>query len=82
MPHYVYLARCADDSLYAGTCIDIAQREAKHNDGTGSKYTRSRLPLKIIYTEEFNTLSEARRRETEVKKMSRPQKEALLKKDI
>lgn len=76
--HYFYLARCSDDSLYAGTCIDIKEREAKHNDGTGAKYTRSRRPVAIIYHEEFPTLSDARKREAEVKKMSRAAKEALL----
>lgn len=80
MPHYFYLARCADSSLYAGTCIDVAEREAKHNDGTGAKYTRSHGPVKIIYTEEFETLSEARKREAEVKKWSKEKKESLLQK--
>ncbi len=78
MSHSFYLARCSDDSLYAGTCIDAAEREAKHNDGTGAKYTRSRRPVTIIYTEEFETLSDARKREAEVKKWSKEQKEALV----
>lgn len=75
--HYVYLARCADGSLYTGTCIDVKERETTHNSGKGSKYTRSRLPLKIIYTEEYETLSEARKREAAVKKLSKVRKEAL-----
>jgi putative endonuclease len=78
VPHYFYLARCADSSLYAGTCLNIQEREAKHNDGTGAKYTRSRRPIKIIYHEEFATLSEARKREAEVKRWTKPQKEKLL----
>ncbi len=78
MPHLFYLARCADGSLYAGTCIDVKEREAKHNEGKGAKYTRSRLPIKIMYTEEFETLSEARKREAEVKKWKKEQKEKLL----
>lgn len=80
MPHYFYIARCRDDSLYSGTCMDVKEREAKHNDGTGAKYTRSRRPVKIIYTETFETLSEARKREATVKKMKRAKKEALLEK--
>lgn len=80
MPHYFYLARCADDSLYAGTAVDIKEREAKHNDGTGAKYTRSRGPVKIVYSEEFETLSEARKREAEVKKWTKEKKESLLEK--
>lgn len=78
MTHYFYLARCNDESLYAGTCIDLEEREAKHNAGTGAKYTRSRLPVRIIYHEEFTTLSEARKREAEVKKLSKAQKENLV----
>lgn len=79
MTHFAYLARCSDGSLYAGTCVDIAAREAKHNDGTGSKYTRSRLPLKIVYHEKFETLSEARKREAELKNMKKTEKEAMTK---
>jgi len=79
VPHFFYLARCSDGSLYAGTCIDPEGREAKHNDGTGAKYTRSRRPVKIIYTEKFRTLSKARKREAEVKRWSRERKEVLAK---
>lgn len=78
MPHYFYLARCNDNSLYAGTCINPTEREQKHNDGTGAKYTWSRRPVKIIYTETFDTLSEARKREAEVKRMTKQEKEELL----
>ena len=75
--HYVYLARCADGSLYTGTCVDVQERAATHNSGKGAQYTRSRLPLKIIYTEEYGTLSEARKREAAVKKLSKVEKETL-----
>ena len=78
MPHFFYLARCSDGSLYAGTCIDLKDREAKHNDGTGAKYTRSRRPVTFVYHEKFKTLSAARKREAEVKKWNREQKEMLL----
>lgn len=78
MPHYFYLARCADDSLYSGTCIHIQEREKMHNSGKGAKYTRSRLPIQIIYSEEYETLHEARQRESAVKKLTKIQKEALL----
>ncbi len=69
MPHFFYLARCADGSLYAGTCVDVERREHAHDTGKGAKYTRSRRPVRIIYAEEFATLSEARRREAAVKKI-------------
>lgn len=76
--HFVYLARCADNSLYCGTCIDLADRERKHNDGTASKYTRSRRPVAFIYHEELPTLSEARRREAAIKRLPKWQKEELV----
>ena len=78
MPHYFYLARCSDESLYSGTCVNLQEREAKHNDGSGAKYTRARRPVEFVYHEEFETLSEARKREAEVKKWTRQQKEELL----
>jgi len=78
MSHYFYLARCSDGSLYAGTCVDLKEREAKHNAGKGAKYTRGRGPVEIIYHEEFNTLSDARKREAEVKKLSKEKKEQMM----
>ena len=75
--HFFYLARCSDGSLYAGTCVNIREREQTHNEGRGAKYTRSRLPIAIIYSETFATLSEARKREAEVKRWNKRQKEAL-----
>jgi len=78
MPHYFYLARCKDDSLYSGTCINLEEREALHNAGKGAKYTRAKGPVKFIYHEEYETLSEARKREAEVKKWNKQQKEDLL----
>lgn len=80
MPFYFYFARCADGSLYAGTCLDLAARVAKHNEGKGAKYTRSRLPITIIYHEEFSTLGDARRREIEVKQWRKSDKEDLVRK--
>ncbi len=76
--HYVYIARCRDGSLYTGTCVDLGAREAKHNDGTGAKYTRSRRPVRIVYHEVFETLSEARKREAAIKRLEKSQKESLI----
>jgi len=59
--------------------VDRAAREARHNAGTGAKYTRSRRPVRIIYFEKFRTLSEARQREAQVKKMKKAEKETLVK---
>lgn len=78
MSYFFYLARCSDDSLYSGSCLDLKAREAKHNEGKGAKYTRSRLPIKILHHEEFATLKEARQREAEIKTWSKIQKEALV----
>lgn len=64
--------------MYTGFCVNLAERERKHNDGTGSKYTRSRLPVKFVYHEEFETLTEARKREAQVKKWRKDKKEALI----
>ena len=78
MPHYAYIARCGDGSLYVGTCVDLAAREALHNAGKASKYTRSRLPVAFVYHEEHPTLSAVRTREAALKKLSRTEKLALL----
>jgi putative endonuclease len=78
VPYFFYLARCADGSLYSGSCVDIQAREAKHNEGKGAKYTRSRTPVSVVYHEEFSTLTEARRREAQVKTWSKAEKERLV----
>ncbi len=80
--HYVYLARCRDGSLYTGTCLDLAARENAHNDGTGAKYTRSRRPVRFVYHETYATLSEARKREAEIKRLPRERKILLLPKKV
>ena len=77
MPFF-YLARCADNSLYCGSCKDLVAREAAHNAGKGAKYTRSRRPIRMAYSEEFPTLAEAMKREAEVKKWRKEEKERLV----
>ena len=79
MSHYFYLARCSDNSLYAGYCVNLEEREEKHNEGTGAKYTRARRPVKFDYSEKFETKSDAMKREAEVKKYSKIEKENLIK---
>ena len=78
MAFYFYLARCRDNSLYAGYCKNLDEREAAHNNGTGAKYTRAKGPVKLIYSEAFTTKSEAMKREYEVKQWPKAQKEALV----
>lgn len=77
MAFYFYLARCADESLYVGSCNNLQEREARHNEGKGAKYTHNRRPVKIIYSEQYLTLIEARKRELQVKKWIRIKKENL-----
>ncbi len=77
--YYVYLARCSDDTLYCGYCVDLKDREDKHNQGEGAKYTKYRRPVKIVYSEEFNTASKAMKREAQIKSWSKADKEKLIK---
>ena len=79
MSYHFYFARCSDNSLYCGSCKNFVNREKIHNSGKGAKYTRSRIPVKIIYTEKFPTLAEAMRRESQVKKWPKQKKEKLAK---
>ena len=76
--HFFYLARCSDNSLYSGTTVNLKARERRHNAGRGARYTASRRPIEIVHHEEFETLLDARRREAEVKRWSKAQKEKLV----
>ncbi|MFT4583669.1 MAG: putative GIY-YIG superfamily endonuclease [Gammaproteobacteria bacterium] len=73
----VYIVRCADDSLYTGVTIELEQRIAKHNAGKGAKYTRSRRPVVVMYSELAADRSAALRREREIKRMSTASKRRL-----
>lgn len=78
MNNYTYILRCADDTLYCGWTNDLTARLSAHNSGKGAKYTRGRGPVTLVYSETFPTQSEAMRREAEIKKLSRAQKQALI----
>ena len=78
MPHYVYLLRCADGSLYIGETADLAARERDHNEGRGGRYTAQRLPVRIIYAEQHRSKQEALERERQLKRWSRQKKELLI----
>lgn len=78
MRAYTYLLRCADDTLYCGWTNDLTARLAAHNSGKGAKYTRGRGPVQLVYSELFASQGEAMRREAELKRLSRVQKQALL----
>ena len=76
--NYVYILRCSDDTLYCGWTIDLEHRLAAHNSGAGAKYTRSRLPVELVYYEEYEDRHDARSREWHVKRMSRNEKLKLI----
>ena len=75
---YVYLLRCADGSLYCGWTTDPEARLAAHNSGHGAKYTRSRLPVEMVYLEPCADRHEAMSREWHIKRMSHAEKERLV----
>lgn len=76
----VYLVVCSDDSLYCGIALDAEKRVAKHNSSKGSKYTRSRLPVFLVYTEECCTKSQALQREYAIKQLTREEKLEMIEK--
>ena len=76
--NFCYMLRCADGSLYTGWTKDLEQRLQTHNAGKGGKYTRSRLPVELVYREEFETKEEAMSREWHLKRLSRQEKLRLI----
>lgn len=74
----VYFLRCADGSLYAGATNDLARRVAQHAAGKGARYTRSRLPVFLVYDEPARDRSAALRREAALKRLARREKLALV----
>ena len=75
---WVYLVRCADDTLYCGITNDLERRLAAHNSGRGAKYTRPRRPVELVYQEPCPDRPAALRREAALKRLPRAQKLALL----
>ena len=76
--HYIYIARCKDKTLYTGYTDDLMKREKAHNEGKGARYTRGRRPIKIVYSEEFKTKSKAMRREYQIKRLTKMEKEKMV----
>ena len=79
--NYVYMLRCRDGSLYTGWTNDLDKRVKTHQSGQGGRYTRSRLPVKLVYFETYPTKQEAMRREWELKRLSKAEKEKLVRGD-
>ncbi len=73
------MVRCKDGTLYTGCTNNLDQRIQKHNEGKGAKYTKSRRPVSLQYSEKVRTHSKALKREIEIKKLDRLQKTELIK---
>ena len=77
--YYVYILECSDDTLYTGYTTDLGKRIEAHNNGKGAKYTRVRRPVKLAWSKQYKTLSEALKKEVEIKKLSRKEKLQIIK---
>ncbi len=75
---FVYMVRCADDSLYTGIATDVARRVAAHNAGQGAKYTRGRGPVALVYQESAKDRPSALRREHAIKQLRLTEKRVLI----
>lgn len=75
---FVYIVRCSDGSLYTGATSDIERHLQEINSGAGAPYTKTRLPVFLAYTEEYMNEIDASKRETQIKRMTRKNKEILL----
>lgn len=80
--YYVYILRCADNSFYVGSTQNIQDRVRAHNVGRGSTYTFNRLPVRLMYSEVFNTETQAIKRERQLKRWSVAKKQSLIDGDI
>lgn len=76
--NYVYILRCADGSLYTGWTNDLEKRVKTHNAGKGAKYTKTRLPVELVYYEEYVEKGDALSREFSNKKLKKTAKEKLI----
>jgi predicted GIY-YIG superfamily endonuclease len=79
---FVYILRCADNSLYIGETDDVAARLARHNDGRGSSFTAKRRPVRVVFAEVHDSRDDALIRERQLKRWARRKKEALIAGDL
>lgn len=77
--NFTYIVECSDGTLYTGWTNNLEKRIKSHNAGTGAKYTKSRLPVTLVYYEAFSTKQEAMKREYAVKQLTRQKKIELIK---
>lgn len=80
--NYVYILKCADNSLYTGWTNNLDKRIKMHSEGKGAKYTRARLPIELVYFEEYEDKIEAMKREYAIKQLKRQEKLMLIKKPL
>ena len=87
LPYWLYIVRCADDTLYTGIATDVARRVCEHNGasndkktakGKGARYTSARRPVALVYHAPFASRSEACKEESRIKRLTRQQKDALI----
>jgi putative endonuclease len=78
MTWFVYIVRCSDNSLYCGTTTDPSRRLDAHNSGAGARYTRSRLPVQLVWYVQAGSKSEAFKEEFRIKRLQKDEKELLV----
>ena len=78
----VYLVRCKDATIYTGITVDLSARLSAHDQGRGAKYTRGRGPVTLVWSESGLSESEARKREAQIKQLTRKQKDSLINAEI
>ena len=74
MPYFVYLLECRDGTYYCGYTVNLKKRVKAHNEGKGARYTRTRRPVKLVYSEKFVGRKDAMKREAKIKSFSREKK--------
>ncbi|MBK7105232.1 MAG: GIY-YIG nuclease family protein [Ignavibacteriae bacterium] len=75
---YMYILKCADGTFYTGSTLNLEKRFSDHQSGKGANYTKRRLPVQLIYFEEYNRIDEAFYREKQIQSWNRKKKEALI----
>lgn len=80
--NYVYILKCSDDNLYTGWTNNLEKRFKAHSTGKGAKYTKARLPVELVYYEEFEDKIDAMKREYEIKQLKRKEKLELINRKI
>ncbi|TGD57016.1 GIY-YIG nuclease family protein [Flavobacterium humi] len=78
MKGYMYILKCSDESYYTGSTIDLERRLEQHQNGEGANHTKKRLPVNLVYYEEYDRIDAAFYREKQIQGWSRKKKEALI----